>query len=231
MRLGTIASCHPVSLFGVATVRNGLVRVAGAWRALAADQRHAATAALALLATMFLPWYDEHVAVGNGFNSDTLSAFAVLSWVEAAIFLVAAGVLLLLFFRAEQRAFHLPGGDGTVIMAAGLWAAFLFLWRVFDRPDAHGRGTTIGISWGFFFAFLAAGALAWAGYRIRSADRAEPTAAQDPTTRVEPTPLPVPAVPRAPAQPRRRRRAAGPEAPTQIAGQLSLDEGYDDHPE
>jgi hypothetical protein len=174
---------------------------------------------------MVLPWYDKNVAVGSHFASDHLSAFGVFGWVEAAVFLTSLGVVLMLFYRGEQRAFHLPGGDGTVIFAAGLWAAFLFLWRVFDRPSATGSATTVGIQWGFFFAFLAAGALAFAGYRIRSADRVEPTKAQDPTTRVEPTPLPVPAVPRPPAgQPRRRRRPAGPDAPTQIAGQMSLED-------
>jgi hypothetical protein len=212
-------------------VRNVLVRVVRAWRALEAEQRHAAIAAFALLVTMLLPWYDKNVAVGNRFASDHLNAFGVFSWVEAAIFLVALGVMLLLFYRAEQRAFHLPGGDGTVIFGAGLWAAFLFLWRVFDRPSASGGATTVGIQWGFFFAFLAAGALAFAGYRIRATDRAEPTAAQDPTTKVEPTPLPVPVSPRAPSPPRRRRRPAGPDAPTQIAGQLSLDDGPDEPPD
>jgi hypothetical protein len=52
-------------------------------------------------------------------ESVTRSAFGVYSFVEAAIFLVACAVLVLLFARGERRAFHLPGGDGTVIMAAG----------------------------------------------------------------------------------------------------------------
>ncbi|MDX6666314.1 MAG: hypothetical protein QOG68_2520, partial [Solirubrobacteraceae bacterium] len=178
----------------MATVRNAVVRIARAWRALAVEQRHAALAALALLVTMILPWYsrstfDEKIHRQVG---DNLNAFGVFGWVEAAVFLVSLGVLMLLFYRAEQRAFHLPGGDGTVIFGAGLWAAFLFLWRVFDRPSATGTATTIGIAWGFFFAFIAAGALAFAGFRLRAAARAEPTAAQDPTTRQEPAPPPRP---------------------------------------
>src|SRR6476469_1014512 len=111
---------------------------------------------------MFLPWYEKNVVVGNDLASDTVSAFGDFSFIEAAIFLVALGVLLLLFFRAEQRAFHLPGGDGTVIFAAGAWATFLLFWRVFDRPDISGRGATVGIQWGFFLAFVAAGVLTYA---------------------------------------------------------------------
>jgi hypothetical protein len=211
----------------VATVRNGLVRIARAWRELDAEQRRAALAALALLLTMFLPWYDVKVVADGKLVGDHISAFGDVSFIEAAIFLVSAGVLLLLFFRAEKRAFHLPGGDGTVIFLAGAWAAFLLFWRVFDRPDAgDGDFSTVGIQWGFFLAFIAAGILAYVGYRIRTSHRAEPTRAQDPTTRVEPMPPPTLAVrpPSQPAQQRRRRRVAGPDAETQIAGQLSFEE-------
>jgi hypothetical protein len=208
----------------VATSRNLLVRVARAWRGLAPDQRLAALAALGLLVSMFLPWYEKSVVIGRSLESDSLTAFGVLSFVEAAIFLVTCGVLVLLFFRAERRAFHLPGGDGTVVFAAGAWAAFLLFVRVFSRPEVHGNGSTIGIQWGFFIAFMAAGALAYAGWRMRSAARLEPTAAQDPTTRVEPAPLP--ATRRAGPAPRGRpsRRVAGPDDPTRIAGQLSFEE-------
>ncbi|MDQ3741402.1 MAG: hypothetical protein M3389_10730, partial [Actinomycetota bacterium] len=151
-----------------------LGRVRGAWRALDSDQRWAGLAAIALLATMFLPWYQKSVAVGRDLASENLSAFGVFTFVEAAVLLVALGVFLLLFARGEKRAFHLPGGDGTVILGAGLWAGLLLLWRVFDRPDVEGQGATIGITWGFFFAFLAAAALAATGWRIRAAGRPEP---------------------------------------------------------
>ncbi len=211
--------------------RTALVRLRRAGRALAPDQRIAGGAAVGLLFSMFLPWYDKNVVVGRGFVSDTVSAFGVVSFVEAAVFLVAAGVMVLLFFRAERRAFHLPGGDGTVILGAGLWAAFLIFYRVFDRPDVAGRGGTVGIQWGFFIAFVAAGSLAFAGWRIRVADRAEPTPAQDPTTHVDPTP-PTAATRAAPASSRQRprRRPAGPDAPTELAGQLSFEEPDEPRP-
>ena len=166
-------------------------RVVRAWRALEPEQRLAAAASVALLVSMLLPWYEKNAISKGHFVSDSVSAFGVLSFIEAAIFLVTAGVLVLLFFRAERRAFHLPGGDGTVVFAAGLWCAFLLFVRVFSRPHVQGQSGTVGIQWGFFVAFVAAGALAYAGYRMRAVDRAEPTAAQDPTTRVEPAPLPA----------------------------------------
>ena len=133
-------------------------------------------AAGALLLTMFLPWYEKSVydSEAKRFASDTVSAFGAISFVEAAIFLVAAGVLALVLARGEGRAFHLPGGDGMVVFAAGLWAALLIFYRVFDRPDISGEGASVGIQWGFFAAFVAAGALAFAGQRIRVAGHPEP---------------------------------------------------------
>ena len=157
-------------------MNQGAQRVRAAYVALDRDQRFAAGAAIALLLAMFLPWYEKTVVVTGtrSFASDTISAFGAVSFVEAAIFLVAAGVLALLLARADERPFHLPGGDGTVIFGAGLWATALIFYRVFDRPDVSGAGGTVGIQWGFFVAFVAAGALAIAGQRIRVADRPEP---------------------------------------------------------
>lgn len=151
-------------------------RLRAAVGALDGDQRFAAIAAAALLATMFLPWYEKSVVIPGtpNFAHDSISAFGAVSFVEAAIFLVSAGVLALVLTRAEGGRYHLPGGDGTVIFAAGLWATALIFYRVFDRPNVSGEGGTVGIQWGFFIAFVAAGALAFAGQRMRAASRPSP---------------------------------------------------------
>src|SRR5204863_9703929 len=109
------------------------LRAAGG--ALDRDQRFAACAALALLGAMFLPWYEKSVVVNRSFANDAISAFGAVSFVEAAIFLVSAGVLALVVARARGGRFHLPGGDGTVILGAGMWASALIFYRVFDRPN------------------------------------------------------------------------------------------------
>src|SRR5919109_1694923 len=83
-----------------------------AWRRLNLEQRMAAVGALLLVVSTFGPF----------------------SFVEAAEVLVGGGVLALLRARADRKRFHLPFGDGTVIVAAGGWAALLILVRLFDRP-------------------------------------------------------------------------------------------------
>lgn len=149
-----------------------MTRLAHTWRAMGSEQRAAAIAALSLLVTMFFPWYGLQSLKSGGIYSHKINAFGDVSFVEAAIFLVAAGVLAMVIARSEGRDFHLPGGDGTIVAIAGGWAALLIFYRVFDRPAGHGY--PVGIEWGFFLAFVAAGALTYSGWRMRSGERPEP---------------------------------------------------------
>lgn len=106
-----------------------------AWRRLNAEQRVAGIAAVLLIVSTFGPF----------------------SFVEAAEILTAAAVLALLKQRADRRAFHLPFGDGTVILAAGAWTGLLIVVRLFDRP----LGQSV-------LALACAALLAAAGLRERS---------------------------------------------------------------
>jgi len=151
-----------------------MTRLSHAWRMMSPEQRLAAIASVALLVTMLLPWYGlQSLNRRTGaIDSHDISAFGDVSFVEAAVFLVAAGVIAIVFARAEGREFHLPGGDGTIVAIAGGWAGLLIFYRVFARPP--GNGYPVGIEWGFFLAFVAAGAVAFAGLRMRAAERPEP---------------------------------------------------------
>jgi hypothetical protein len=146
------------------------------WRALAPEQRQAAIAAVALALCMFLPWY----SLTGARSERSVTAFSVFSFVEAAVLLVAAAVLYLLWARSEGRGFHLPGGDGWAITAAGVWVEFLLIWRLFDKPDK--AEFLVGVTWGIFVTMLVAAALIGAGQRLRAAHRPEPpNPAEDPT--------------------------------------------------
>jgi len=163
-------------------VGSGTSRLVRAWRVLPHESRLAAFASLALFLTLFLPWYQVTlIAPAQSARlqsaSATITGWGAFSFVEAAVLLVAAGVLTLLFQRAEGRAFHLPGGDGGVITAAGLWTCVLIVWRIFDKQGATTKGpsaTTSGVEWGIFFALAAGAFLAYSGSRIRAAHRPEP---------------------------------------------------------
>ncbi|HUA44359.1 MAG TPA: hypothetical protein VMA77_03980 [Solirubrobacteraceae bacterium] len=163
-------------------VGSGTSRLVRAWRVLPHESRLAAFASLALFLTLFLPWYQVTlIAPAQSAKlqsaSATITGWGAFSFVEAAVLLVAASVLTLLFQRAEGRAFHLPGGDGGVITAAGVWTCVLIVWRIFDKQGATTKGpaaTSSGIEWGIFFALAAGAFLAYSGSRIRAAHRPEP---------------------------------------------------------
>jgi len=200
-----------------------VTRVRRAFGGLQLSQRRVIFAAGLLLASMFLPWYSRNTAASSARGlqtaSDATSAISVFTFVEAAIFLVAVGVVVLMLARGERRAFHLPGGDGTIVSLAGLWAAFLVFYRFVDQPDG-GTSKSIaydyGLHWGIFFGLLAALFLAYAGNLLRTAHLLEPPL---PGT-TAPTTGPPPAVreqedpePRPPARP----RPSADRAPTLVA--------------
>ena len=145
-------------------------------REIPPEHRMAAIAAAVLVLSMGLPWYQRTVDPGAEADlvSKSLNAFGVFTFVEAAILLVAGGVLFLIWARMEGKGFHLPGGDGFVISLAGGWAVALLIWRVFDRPGDDLAGVVVGVQWGFIVALGAAAALVVAGARLRAAHRPEP---------------------------------------------------------
>jgi hypothetical protein len=204
-------------------------RIRRGWSALSPDQRLAAVAALALLLSMLLPWYQEtgNAIVDGRLASidDSKSAFQVYSFIEAAVFVVAAGVLALLWARAERQTFHLPFGDGAVVMAGGAWVMFLVFYRQLDKPDGRKEGlisTSVGVQWGIFIAFLLGALLTYAGYRIRATHVPEPEEPPTPSNR-------SPAAPQsAPTAVARRRPARSSE--DVLEGQLSFDEPADRRP-
>jgi hypothetical protein len=169
-------------------------------RELPPELRMAAAAAAALAFSLVLPWYQKsYVPPGRSdFAQDNLSAFGVFSFVEAAVLLVAAGVLYLVWARSERKGFHLPGGDGFVVSLAGGWALALLVWRLFDKPDVGGASATVGIQWGMFAAMAAAAGLILAGARLRAAHRPEPPNPAEEEPWEQPPPRPRSGEPREP---------------------------------
>ena len=209
---------------GVPGASAGIVsRIRAAWHALDRDQRLAAIGALGLFASMFLPWYEQTAFLAKGGtiqkSQDSLIAFQSWSFVEASILLVALAVLVLLFARAERRAFHLPGGDGLVLLGAGAWVMVLVFFRQIDKPSGSDSGdlkTTVGVSWGIFVAFLFGSLIAYAGWRVQAQHRPEPPRdGESPAPREPVTTTTATAV--APKRPPRR-------SDEQFEGQLSFED-------
>jgi hypothetical protein len=172
--------------------RKGLSALAAA---LDPNQRLAAAAAIGLGGSIFLPWWRDPLL------GITYIGFRRLTFLEVAILLTAAAVLVLLVRRAEGRHFHLPLSDATLIAAAGIWSLFLLVIRVLDPPTrtatrlSDGVRVTrdYGMRWGIVFAFASAALLAYAGVqerRRRHGGQREAIAADQDATQAGPeTPL------------------------------------------
>lgn len=164
---------QPAGEWAAQLIRNAITRTTNVWRALDRDQRIAAIAALALFVSLFLPWFQQNgLDVRNRPTSIELTGFAIFTFIEASVLVVAGGILVLLFARGERRPFHLPGGDGTVIAVGGAWVFILLTSRVIYRPEHVGIDT--GVDWGLALAFAAAAALLFIGIRIRTRHHPEP---------------------------------------------------------
>jgi hypothetical protein len=152
-----------------AKLEHGQSRLSALAAALDPNQRLAAVAAIALAASIFLPWWRDPIL------GITYIGFRRITFLEVAIFLTAAAVLVLLFRRAEGRFFHLPLSDATLIAAAGVWSLLLLVIRVLDPPTRTGTRLSDRVQitrdydmrWGILFAFASAGLLAFAGIRER----------------------------------------------------------------
>jgi hypothetical protein len=117
-----------------------------------------------------------------------ISTFGPFSFVELAEILIAAGVLALLRARALGKEFHLPFGDGTVIAAAGAWAAVLIVVRLFDRPLGQN-----------LLALVCAALLVFAGVLERAKRPPDDLPEQPPPPRRPRPPASRPPAPRPPA--------------------------------
>jgi hypothetical protein len=198
-----------------------LTRVVHAWGAMSRERQIALVSALGLFVSMFLPWYSKTVVEGAKAAQTSQSAFSAFSFVELAVLLVSAGVLAMLFSRAEGREFRLPGGDGTIVMIAGGWAALLIFYRMLDKPTLQGTQkitATVGVEWGIFIALLLALGLLAAGRRMRAAEhsqappaRRRPRAAAEPDRDERPV-RPVPAETPSERHPERRPGGRAPDA-------------------
>ncbi|MDO9353405.1 MAG: hypothetical protein Q7T55_06905 [Solirubrobacteraceae bacterium] len=144
-------------------------------RLLDDGRKLAGFAAIVFIVSLFMPWYEKSVlpAGSKAFVTTSISAFGAFTWVEAALLLVDAAVIGLLYLRSTDRRVELPGSDGTMVAIAGGWMVFLLIVRVFDRPNVEGDGVapTVGLQWGLLIAMAAAGAILAAGLATRAIER------------------------------------------------------------
>jgi hypothetical protein len=122
-------------------------------RRLRAGEWVAGLGGVALLASLFAPWYDP----------DSLSAWKALGAIDVLLALIAASGVALPLITATQRAPAVPIALGAVVVVAGFVGVVLVVLRLLDVPDAAS-----GREWGIWLALAGAlGILAGTARAIR----------------------------------------------------------------
>ena len=136
--------------------------------ALSPAERLAGLGALLCAAATLLPWYRAPVAnLGKTPWGDL--GFALL-----ALLLTVGAALALLLQVGRGRRPPLPLHEGTLLAAAGFWAAAMVVYLMFDRPqfELAGFSQDYSLAYGIFVALGGAALLAIAGLRIRRTELA-----------------------------------------------------------
>jgi hypothetical protein len=127
---------------------------------LRAGEWIAGAGGLALLVTLFLPWY------GAGpFDVSAWEAFSVLDVVLALLALVP---LALVALQATRRSPALPVAFSTFTVLAGALATLLILYRIANQP---GPNELVSVKPGAWLGLLAAVAVTVGGWRSLRTER------------------------------------------------------------
>ena len=130
-------------------------------------ERMAAAGALLCAAATILPWYRAPV---GGLVKTGLGSFG---FVMAAQLITVGATFFLLLAVGRGRRPPRPFDEGTLLALAGIWAAAMVVYLMFDRPQFQlaGFDTDYRLAYGIFIALGGAGLLGVMGLRIRSAER------------------------------------------------------------
>jgi hypothetical protein len=159
-------------------------------RRLRAGEWMAAASGTALLAALFLPWFE----LNGGGKAGAWDSLATLDIVLA---LIAVASVALLLVTAGQRVPAVPIAFDALLALGGLVAAALVLVRALDLPDgAAGREWALWLALAASLGILAGGALATRDERL-----SPPGRHTDLTGRPAPPPPPVETI----SAPRRER--------------------------
>lgn len=130
---------------------------------LAAHERLAVAGAAIVLASLFLPWYG--ITLAGGLVKTAVGTFGLI---EAALLLTVGAAAFLIVICSRGYSLPRPLHEGTLLAAAGAWAALLIGYRMLERPDFELAGITgPGLRYGIFVALLGAGLLFVGGLRKR----------------------------------------------------------------
>ena len=139
-------------------------------RPLSAGERIAVAGAIAIAASLLLPWYG--IAFSRGLSVTGLDSF---NFAHAALLLTAGAASFLVAREAMGHALPRPLRAADLVTVAGAWAAALTVYLLADRPDQLAGSTEVRLRYGVYVALGGCVAIVVGGLRMRR-DAAEAAA-------------------------------------------------------
>jgi hypothetical protein len=158
-------------------------------RRLRAGEWVAAASGVALLVSLFLPWYSPEICVARyadvlrAATCPSLSGWESLSAIDVLLAFAAATGVLLAIVTATQRVAAVPVALSALVALAGLAGVLLVLFRLVDIPEGAG-----GREWALWLGLAGAGGIA-VGSVMAMRDEVRPRA-QSPEIETIPAPGP-----------------------------------------
>jgi hypothetical protein len=137
---------------------------------LGTGEKIAAVSGILLFVFMFLEWFSVSVS-GGGFSSGSLgggNAWDALSWIPIFLVITIAVAIGHALIEASETDLNAPLHGSTATTVLGAISVLLILYRIIDTPggaDFVGGSVDVSPSIGIFLSLIAAGGVAFGGYR------------------------------------------------------------------
>ena len=133
-------------------------------RALSPAERIVAAGAIAVCASLLLPWYG--LAFSRGLSVTGLDRFG---FAHAALLLAVGAAVFLVVREASGRPPLRPLRAAELVAIAGTWAALLCFFLIVDRPEELAGRTEVQLRYGIYVAIAGCVTIVIGGLRMREA--------------------------------------------------------------
>ncbi len=132
-------------------------------RPLTPAERIVAAGAIAVCASLLLPWYG--IAFSHGLSVTGLDRFG---FAHAALVITIGAAVYLVARQAAGRTLPRPLRAAELVAVAGTWAALLCLFLIADRPDELGGRAEVQLRYGIYGTLGGCLAILVGGLRMRT---------------------------------------------------------------